>query len=355
MASDWWDSPELRHSLSVRLVSKDLSTPMGTLDPQEGGEVSYSYYSDTKASASLTVPADELPDTSWVRIVHVVTDESHQSHTETLGTFVARDSKESFATGGAGWRDVDLQSSLWAMAQDVDPYALTMPKGGDAKAKCQRVCADAMRPMDWTGAGARYAATSVEDAGKTRLSRLYAACTPSKQVWLQDSGRVLVRDYVAPHDRTASMVIDGRHIIDGTLSRESTRLSTPNRVIVHHRYTTDVTRNGKRQSEEHSTVGWADAKWSAGMVSSRGVRVAQFEDVDELSPNTPQAATQLARRYLDANQPGVEWTCDCTWLPVRAGDVVTLAPTGESARKCLVKTCDVHLDSWVCSLVLKEV
>lgn len=367
--AEWWDWPELRHTLRVDLVARDLKTVVrpGIEVRADGGQVSYDYFGSDKASAALTVPNGDQSDTAWVRIWHDVAREDGSTWTECMGTFVGRDSKMSTVAGGM-WRDLDLQSALWAMRQDYDPYPVAVQKGGSVRQKCEELCAAAMRPMAWEGRDAHFLSTRVIPVGDARSENLRNVCGDDKQVWLRDDGYVLIRDYVSPHQRTASMTIradgTGSHVIVGTLARNGTRLSTPNRVVVTHQYAVDVTNSrGETKQEEHVTAGYADTgtEADARLIDSRGVRVTSLKQVDEMSPETPQEASRLARIELNKFSPTVEWTLDATWMPLRAGEVVMFSPGqyatdgDDSYRRCQVKSVDVDLRTWVLHVSMKEV
>ena len=383
MAVDWRDLTA-EHELSFQMVSQtNFDDTWGELDGVDlsGSSIEAAYYTDERTSGKLSVVGDGWIRGSFIRIIDRI---PKYGYTNVLGTYIVTDDGATWQNGV--WRyELELHSSLKMLAGDllVRPWAIA--KGASALSCMKQVLlgsgAHSMRSVFGSFGGAGDAKVTVDTslaedkqattaqimaAGKSRLECMYALSTMSNnRIDVLPHGYVSVSRYVNPHSKVPKFRIDlsdPRGVaIEGTLSRSSDWLSIPDTYAVSHKYSEQVTKDGKETTEQRELYGVAKvAASSAHSVARRGYSIVKVESLPELTTKTAKAATEVAQKKLAQEQVElIEWELETVYLPLWEGDVVELVVHDGNAqyrgvRKCLVKNVSIALDTMHMQLTLKE-
>lgn len=339
---DMWRDGAREDVIRVQMVDPfDVDRVRGELAGvvTSGCSITEGYYTDSRVTAKVRAYEDGYVGDSWLRIVHECPAYGYRAE---LGTFVVTKASRTSELGGTV-TDYDLQSVLWAVSKDTLPCHWSVGEGALAREAFARICetvgkAHAVLPgaMDY-----RFAQTVVYELGDSFLSDLFDVADRSgNRVDVDGHGRITLGRYVAPSQREPDWVLDLEDprglVLAGGVSWAEEPGSVVNRVIVKHT-------NG-----ESEVVGSADA------AQTRGYTVAEVKSVQDLSPETPARASQLAREYLQrGGGAGREYSVSALYFPVHEGDVVRLVTDGVR-HDCLVKEADVSLADMTVDLTLKE-
>lgn len=383
MAVDWRDLTA-EHELSFQMVSQtNFDDTWGELEGVDlsGSSIEAAYYTDERTSGKLSVVGDGWIRGSFIRIIDRI---PKYGYTNVLGTYIVTDDGATWQNGV--WRyELELHSSLKMLAGDllVRPWAIA--KGASALSCMKQVLigsgAHSMRSVFGSFGGAGDAKVTVDTslaedkqattaqimaAGKSRLECMYALSTMSNnRIDVLPHGYVSVSRYINPHSKVPKFRIDlsdPRGVaIEGTLSRSSDWLSIPDTYAVSHKYSEQVTKDGKETTEQRELYGVAKvAASSAHSVGRRGYSIVKVESLPELTTKTAKAATEVAQKKLAQEQVElIEWELETVYLPLWEGDVVELVVHDGNAqyrgvRKCLVKNVSIALDTMHMQLTLKE-
>ena len=383
MAVDWRDLTA-EHELSFQMVSQtNFDDTWGELEGVDlsGSSIEAAYYTDERTSGKLSVVGDGWIRGSFIRIIDRI---PKYGYTNVLGTYIVTDDGATWQNGV--WRyELELHSSLKMLAGDllVRPWAIA--KGASALSCMKQVLigsgAHSMRSVFGSFGGAGDAKVTVDTslaedkqattaqimaAGKSRLECMYALSTMSNnRIDVLPHGYVSVSRYVNPHSKVPKFRIDLSDprgaAIEGTLSRSSDWLSIPDTYAVSHKYSEQVTKDGKETTEQRELYGVAKvAASSAHSVGRRGYSIVKVESLPELTTKTAKAATEVAQKKLAQEQVElIEWELETVYLPLWEGDVVELVVHDGNAqyrgvRKCLVKNVSIVLDTMHMQLTLKE-
>lgn len=358
---DWRDITRTDKILVQMVNPTNIDAVMGEL---EGVDLSSSsltagYYTDTRTSGKIRVVGEGWQRGSMVRIVHQIPEWNYVNE---LGTyFVTNDDRT--RERGEWLYDLTLQSRLFGLSTDmiVRPWVIAK------NAMMQKAAAQCLNapgfPYDFSGANDyRFKSARVMETGTDRLSIMFALCqTANNRLDVDGHGRVLMRKYVNPKNRTPIFRIDlndPRGVAVDGLSGTTDYLQLPDVVGVCYRYNT--TKNGKSVQQEIN----ASARVSESSPQAHGVRgytVTDFRQLNEMTPATAAQAQKLAQQYLvNDSVEHVEWQLNTVYLPIWQGDVVDLVIDDgqeryQGNRRCLVKNVELKLDDMSMQLTLKEV
>lgn len=350
MSEPDWTSTELLHRLKVQQLDPLTHEPLAELGVS-GGSVSWDYYADARVSASLVVPDwTEYTAGRWLRLIHSVAGTDYE---RTLMTGYVWDDGGATSLSGGTSANPSLMGALKALQTDVLTAPITVAVGGYAEAVIKTICTGAVPSRSYELLSGyinhRYTSLHTIDTGTSRLSALYDVCdTAGDRLDVDGEGVVTIERYVAPSERTATMLIDADApdtvVLDG-VSRSTSQPQEANRVLV-------TWRDG-----DESVSGYADVSSTSELAPGRrGYSIAEVKELTDMTePHSAAHAAELAATYVKSQASQVEWTVSTMWLPLAGGDVVMWAPPGEDARKCLVKSCDADLTTWTLTLTLKEV
>lgn len=358
---DWRDLTRTDRLVFRMVNPTNIDAVMGELEGVDlsGSSLTAAYYSDTRTSGKLRVVGNGWIRNSFIRVIYQVPE---WNWSRELGTYLVTNDDASREHGE--WvTDLTLQSLLFGLSTDklVRPWAIAN-NAMMLKAAQQNVSAPGFK-HDFGGAGdCRVKGTKVMATGTDRLAIMFAlAKMANDRVDIDGHGRVTLRKYVAPANKTPVFTIDLRDsrgvALDG-LSRTSDFLEIPDVVGVCYRYS--ETKNGKSVQREINASARVSSN-SPHAHRARGYTVTDFRELTEMSPQTAQRAQQLANQYLASDSvEHVEWELSTIYLPIWEGDVVDLVVRdGEKAyqgtRRCLVKSVDLHLKDMRMDLTLKEV
>ena len=359
---DWLDHRHSHRLVTTMVSQTNLDSPIGTLEgvvPSQSS-VTASYYTDTRTSASLAYVGDGWVRGSLIRLTYEIPEWNYK---RVLGTYHAtQDPAERH--NGQWHTTLELHSMLHAMSRDV-PKPMTLGKGASALAATKQILTAAKRPyLAPKAKDAKLKEPLVLESGTDQLKRLYAlskAC--DNRLDVDPHGRILVNPYQAPYAKAPVLSIDlgdPRGVALDGISRSSNWLEMPNRAYVSYKYSAEVTKNGKKTTEQREIVEYVDATGSRSP-SAVGWVITDVHSLSEMSPQTAARAQQLAREYLQNDSyEHVEWELDTTYLPIWEGDVVELVVRDgpeqyRGKRKCLVKNLELELQHFTMRLTLKEV
>lgn len=351
MSEPDWEDQTLVHSIRVDLVDPvTLSQSRGALSGVVAtGKLSLQYYSDTRASASVTTSvaageSDGWDGTAAMRIVHVVGDWSETLFT---GYVTACPWEEQ---SGQVETTYTLNSTMWAMGQQVVANAYTIGSKGKGLDALRTAFRRTSRTYSVAGSALDhvYARATVYEGSKTWLSVAHdVANTCGDRLDVAPDGRVTVSRYVAPASRTPRYDLaldDADGPFFGSVSGEDSRADVPGRVVV-------ISTDG-----DDTVVGTATVSTSSAYhPGRRGWTLDMLVEESDLDPFTAEAATALARKRLALNSaPAYSMDVDMLYRPLAAGDVLRIERDGEVGRWAVsTATLDLHYFTW--SLELKEV
>lgn len=359
---DWLDHRHSHRLVAAMVSQTNLDSPMGTLEGviPSRSSVTASYYTDTRTSARLAYVGDGWVRGSLVRLTYEIPEWNYKRE---LGTYHA--TKDPAQRDHGQWHtDLELHSMLHAMSRDVaGPMALA--KGASALAAAKQILSAARRAyLAPKARDAKLKEPLVLESGSDQLKRLYAlakAC--DNRLDVDSHGRVLVEPYQAPYAKAPKLAIDlgdPRGVALDGMSRTSSWLEMPNRAYVSYRYSAEVTKGGRKTTEQREIVEYADAT-GARSPASVGWVITDVHSLSEMSPQTAARAQQLAKEHLrNGSYEHAEWELSTTYLPLWEGDVVELVVRDgpeqyRGRRKCLVKSLDLELRHFTMRLTLKEV
>ncbi len=356
---DWADG-ELRHLLVAELVDpRDHSQSLGALEVAPSGcRMTEGYYTDTRVSASLSVPDWSAYDGfAWVRLRH---EELRSGWSETMMTGIVWDEGVS-ESSGALRASPTVVSALKALDADAIPCPLVMGQGGRALSAAAKVCSDVGRPWRALPGATDYRFTDprVWDAGTSRISVLFDLLElAGDRLGVDPDGVVTAARYVEPSRREPSMTLDALDphgvVLATEMRRSSDSHQVPGRSIATWKGT--VGEGDDRRDEQ--VGGYADVGSSHfASPGRRGYVVSEVHQVNDMAePRTVAHAQRLARGFLPGDSAGTdEWEVECLWVPLHQGDAVDFRPPVGGPRLCLVKAVDVDLGAWTERLTLKEV
>lgn len=361
MAVDW-SRGDISHRLSVFMLDPNKLTVRRQVDGVVvGGELSLDYYSDTRASAdiSLIAPVGEQPwdGTAAMRLVRTTYDHTGVLDESPLGTFLVKPDDNAVSWSDYGdmrtWT-FQLVSILYGVKSQVVTRPLAVGKGAKALATVKsRFKSPIGRTPKVYGNAKDYSFSSaVEyDAGTSELSVLMDILDKAgDRLTVDEWGVPTVKRYTAPSKLGATFSVDSsdpRTILVGPVKGGVARQAVPERVT--------VASTGTYNKEQKTF--YADAKAKSGHWSTHAVRgytLDDFRNVSDMEPFTQAQAQKLANQYLKEQQNNVEESLSHSLLyrPLNAGDVERLTHAGET-RRWMISSADLDLHSWVWRLQLK--
>lgn len=359
---DWMDQRH-SHQLVVTMVSPtDITATLGRLENVEpsASSLTAAYYSDTRTSGKLVYYGEGWVRGSLLRIAYKIPE---WGYTRTLGTYMVANDDASRSHGI--WRtELKLHSMLYALDKNVGKPK-TLARGASALAATKQILSAAKRPYVATKArNVKLKDAMVLESGTSELRRLFAlakAC--NNRLDVTATGKISVDPYQLPYSKAPVLTIDlddPRGVAMDGVARSSNFLELPNRAMVIYRYSAEVTKNGRKTTEQREIVEYADATGKRS-AASIGWVITSVHQPSEMSPETAARAQKLAKSYLSQDsQEHVEWTLTTTYLPLWEGDVVDLVVHDgpqqyRGHRHCLVKSIELELQHFTMRMVLKEV
>lgn len=355
--TDWLDVTLKKNVVIEKVSPTDVDEVIGILEGVDRGSSSIEcgYYTDTRASGSLSVVGDSYERFQFLRPIVEVPEIGHRRE---LGLYLVWNDPAS--KPASEWvYDLELQSVLYAMSTHTSGRVWTLASNSKAMTAARQMLSKCGRQYVISGSDYAMKSPKVFDADTSWLSRLYGLSEVSgNRIDMDGHGRITIQRYVEPSAKTPKMTLDisdPRGIIQ-SIGMSSNELSMPNQVVVRCSYSETV--NGKTVDRE--VVGQADlsGKFSA---ATRGYTVTSYVEQTDMSPRTVARANQIAKEKLARETAGiVEWEIETPYLPLWEGDVVSLlvsdGPSGHTdSRTCLVKAISMELLHCGMTITLKEV
>lgn len=309
------------------------------------------YYIDTRTTAKLVVHDGNWDGRAWIRLTWETTDA-----TIVIGTYVVTD-EPCDSEYGRDCYELSLNSVLFALSQEFDDNPWTISKGAYTSACLKRLFNKIGHAYSDANLKEYRAEKSyVLERGKSVLDWLFdIADHTGNRVDVNGYGVVTFSRRIAPQSIPQKFILDikdERGLIKGGLHRDTDRLNTPGRVVIHHQV-------GSGDNAK-DIVAHADAKGSASY-SYRGYLKVDFQSVSDMSPETYAQALKLAQQSIkEQGVQQIEWSFPIVALPIWEGTGVTLLPHNTwytGARKCFVKSIemsDLNLNRPTMNLTLKE-
>lgn len=382
MAAPDWRDLTAEHEVKIQMVSQtNLEDVWGELKGVDlaNSSIEAAYYTDERTSGQLSVVGEGWKRGSFIRIIDTI---PKYKYSNVLGTYIVTDDNATWSNGMWHYR-LELHSTLKMLAQDLLTRPWAIAKGASAL-ECMKgvlagsgahsmrkilgqfgASADSKVTMDDSLAEDVQATTAqVMAAGKSRLECMFALASMSNnRLEVHPRGYISVGKYVNPNSKVPKFRIDlsdPRGVaVEGSLSRSSDWLSIPDTYAVAHEYSEEVTKGGKKVTEQRAIYGEAHlASTAAHSVARRGYSIVHFASLPQMSPKTAKRAQEIAEKRLNSqNTELIEWELDTVYLPLWEGDVVELViPSGAYAgvRKCFVKNVSINLQTMGMQLTLKE-
>lgn len=387
MAVDW-SRGDISHRLSVQLLDPVRLTVRGEVDGVVAdGEVSLDYYSDTRASAriSLVAPIGKQvwDGTAAMRLIRTTWDYTGVLDTAPLGTFLVKPDADAVSWSDDGdmrtW-EFDLVSILYGTETQVLTRPLALGKGAKA---LDTVKARLKNPLGRTptiaGNAKNYSFTkTVEyDAGTSELSVMLDLLDKAgDRLTVDEYGTINIGLYTAPSKLGATYSVDSsdpRTLLVGPVNGGVARQAVPERVTIAASGSIQVDdgeykRSGTRSDGSSYSAGdpkykseqktyYADAQAKSGHWSThaiRGYTLDDFQSISDMEPFTQAQAQKLANAALAEHQNNImeSLSHSLRYMPLRAGDIELLTHAGET-RRWQVASADLDLSSWVWRLQLK--
>lgn len=348
-----WSDLGKRWRITYQMVTP--ASPDSTMGALEGVEpssatITEAYYTDTRVQAKLSYVGDGWVRQAFVRIIAELPEEGYRAE---LGTFLATSDKAELKDG-AWTTTLELESMLYALDAQSGINPWTVAAGSLALSAMTQMLKNCHRPYSVLDArDYRLGSTVVYETGTTYLARLFDLADMSgNRLDVDGHGRVTVSPYTLPSQRPETFTIDLK-AADGMalngLTRTSGYLEVPTECIVYHREGSDDSQTEVRGYASN------DGRVSFG---SRGYVITKVVQLSDLSPATPQAATQKAKEHLAAaSGDSIEWTVTTEYMPIHAGDVGWLQNTGDPVYpyrlKVMVKNLELELEHMTMKLTLK--
>lgn len=342
------DAPELK----VLMVSQNnLDAVIGELEGvvRSSSKMIESYYTDTRASATLVYNGDGWVRGSFLRLV---------VGGREIGTFAVESESMSQASGGTT-KTLELRSMLYLMSLDKADWIWTVDAGQKVSSLSKWLLGSCGRSFIDNGNDYMVTAPFSFESDTSALARLFALHDiAGNRVDLDGRGNIVISAYVEPNRRAPSYVIDlddPECLAHDGIGFQTDWLSLPNRVSIVYRYSESI----GGESVNREVAGSADMEGELS-AASRGYVVSDLRVVNELEPPTAYAAQKMAQDILAGIGETAEWKLKLSNAPISAGDVVELRVNFgperyQGARKCLVKAIDTELGFMTQTVTLKEV
>lgn len=361
MAVDW-SRGDISHRLSVFMLDpSSLSVRGQAKGVVASGELSLDYYSDTRASADISIIA-KVGDQPWdgtaaMRLVRTTYDYTGILDESPLGTFFVKPDENAVSWSDYGdmrtWT-FQLVSILYGIKAQVLTRPLVLGKGAKALStvKSRFKSPIGRTPsVDGNAKDYRFSSAVEYDAGTSELSVLMDILDKAgDRLSVNELGTPTVKRYTAPSKLGATFTVDSadpRTLLVGPVDGGVARQAVPERVI--------VSSTGTYKDEQKTFYAYAKAKsghWSTRAV--RGYTLDDYRNVSDMEPFTQAQAQKLANQYLKEQQDNIEesLTHSLLYRPLKDGDVEKLTHGGET-RRWLISSADLDLSSWVWRLQLK--
>lgn len=341
-----WSDQTMPHWITVQMLQPQmLDSVIGELEGIDlsNSSVSANYSTDTRTSAKLRVVNGNWVRGSWLRIIAHYPDYERE-----LGTYVV--SGEPFQLSGSVY-DLELQSLLWAYAQDECPWPLTVSSGANVVNCAKNECGSFK--TNFPQSSAKTTESITYDAGTNRLKRHFDLLAIANLRADVDGHGVFTAeeaDLIKAPSFTVSLE-DPKGIAHGDITRESDFLTMPNRAGVSYKWTVD--------GNDKAVYAHSDTKGNASPVV-RGYAVTELKVLEDLNPPTQAHAQEEADKLRDSFTESVEWRLNCRYFPVWEGDAIIFDvsdrdPEYSGARTCRVESLELELEHMDMSLVLKEI
>lgn len=309
------------------------------------------YYTDTRTTAKLIVHDGNWDGRAWIRLTWETTDMYIP-----VGTYIVTNDPADYQYGRWSY-ELTLNSILWGLAQEKSSAPWTIAKGAYTSTCLKKLFNYIGHAYTDNGLKEYRAERSFTlERGKSVLDWLFAIANyTGNRVDVTGNGVVVFTKRVLPENISQGWILDlqdQRGLVKDGVHRETDRLTTPGRVVIHHQVGSG--------DDAQDIVAYADAKGSASY-ANRGYLMVDYQSVSDMSPETYAQALKLAQESIKAqSKTQIEWTLSIASLPIWEGSGVTLMPHDAwyaGSRRCFVKSLemtDLHLNRPTMKLALKE-
>lgn len=357
-AVDWRDM-EHDWEVVVEVVDPhDADSVVGTLAGVDVGgcSVTEGYYTDTRASATVTTVTPDGEDgyVRWCRLRIVLRVTRWSWERELFCGFVT--DMRPIREGGMVRREYSLDSALWGISADAIESKVTCGQGASALSVARKLLSDRQVQYDDLGAADRSVQrTTVYEPGTMLLNLVYDLLDRTDRISCDGHGRITLRRYVPPSQLTPTVDIDPddpRTTVVGEVEETDASWDVPGAAIV----TATVTRTAGSDTTQETVAGSYRAP--ASDQSSRARRgYLRYEqrdyDGDADDPTQGQLA-DAAKAVLDGlRSTGRTFDLTVLYMDLRQGDMAWLAYGGERVR-CLVQSVETDLGERTQRLTLRE-
>lgn len=358
MAVNWRD---LSHSniTTIQMISpSNHTTILGELDGVDlsGSSISMGYYTDTRQQATIKTINSNWKRGSFLKVIHKIPE---WNYSKSLGLFAVQNDDASYGISEI----VPLQcvSMMHLESLDIAAKPWVIAKGANSTTVLKQLLNASMRKYSIASnvKSGTFKGAYILPAGESALSRYFTICSiTGNRLDVNGDGTLTVNPYVAPKNKPVVWTFDlhdEKGIINGGYSRSTNFFELPSRAVVYYEWQDDY--GNVRYISQYSDV--ASGELSA---ATRGYRVVDFYQVDELNPQTAAQALKLAKQRLSVDSAEmVQWELsNLPYIPLWEGDAVNLVVYDgpqryRGIRKCLVKSMKLNLGTYTMDLTLKEV
>ena len=338
-----WKDPKREDVIHFVMVDpNNLDEIFGDIDYVQLGSstITYGYYTDTRYSSSISFLKDNnYVDNMWIRIIHEVPSEGYSNE---LGTFIPV--SPSIKYSGAVTNELDLQSPLWGLTDNLTTSTFSIGKGSNYLTAFKKVCDNCNRPYILNNPNDYKSEKAVAyDPGTSYLDILFdLSDATNNRIDIDGHGRITLSPFVEQNSVSPTWELDADDprsiIIQDSIEMESQSEDNPNRTIV----------------VCGSYIGVADLPdGSEYSYSQRGYIKAETYSLSGIK--SKEQAQKLAKSYLDSYYKITQWNMDTLYFPAKCGDNVTFTLNGEK-HICMIQNIDpLNLDTMTMSITLKEV
>lgn len=381
-----WEKERL-DTLKAQLLTPAGYKHLGWMKGITGATILEDYSSDTRIQGTITTTMPETYiDLAMIRLIHESRWPNGTTDRETLGTFFAVRTSDSWKSG-THEVTFELKSVLYGMKDDISPDPLTLGKGSygiDAFAKVCNLCSRPKTSLVQKETNRQISNLTLK-AGESYLKWLHEiAARDGRRIEVSETGYVLyTEDLEYAQSPAMSIAYNSDCVIASGVQMTSDETIRASRSIVTWDYEyEEQVRDGVYKSAYTDSDGVYHAKGSAkyktktahkaitayadvdqghrAHIGRRGWRKAVYHKYsgDEYSSNSSVSQAQKMAKGLLKEDSAVttEWQVPMLYVPeLHAGMVIRWKPPGEDGyRKCLVTKLSKELWHYTMDVTLRE-
>ena len=365
-----WKNTGYTYEVAVNVIHQtDVDYTLGCLSGVQLSSLSVTeqYYSDTRVQAKVSTVVEEGKSDGYIknaRLKIILIIPEHGWSEEFITGYVSDIDEKS--QNGYIERTYTIEGTIWGLLNHVMNQPITIGKGAKLLAIFSSLLTNHTK-MQFVLDGAQdksFANTILYEPGTVLSTILFELVSGYNRMDVDGHGRIVLRRYIAPANKTPTRIIDYNDSLTLALlplSKTSTEYESPGRVVV----TTTISKTVNGKSVQEVICGYYDApQTNPTSIHVRGWLNGKSESYSGISenPSKSELNTQAKKVWEDNQDKGVEWTFTSVFADYHAGEVVTLVKpvlreSGQvtETHKVLISTATTKFNTLTQELTLKEV